>query len=835
MNSNHILDNLSTHLKNTIARAIAMATALGHTQVSILHLLSGLLEQQGAVGCDILQKVGVTKEDVDAYLTRIDRTPPKRQEQTTTALLPELDTKSRTALEKAMVLAYEQGHTYVGTEHLLHGIMNIQDATLTALLKKANTTKKHILDHVQVSIQSTSKFPGIDDVQEFMEELQEIQGEDGGSPAATPRNQKQKRAYKALDVFATKLTDATVQKGIDPVVGREKEIERLIHILSRRSKNNPVLVGEPGVGKTAIVEGLAKRIIEGDVPDNLKRKNIYALDLAMLISGTIYRGEFEARIKQVIEEVSALPDAILFIDEVHNIIGAGSNQGTMDAANILKPALARGKLRCIGATTLDEYTKYISNDPALERRFQSILIKEPSREETIEMLTGIRKYYEEYHSVRIPASLISLIVDTSMLYIHDNYLPDKAIDILDEAAAKVRMRQPMDADTKKTYTLKDTIEEIQKEKEDAIIKEEFDKAKSLKQKEEKLQHQVAALQKKKNKKQTTHPLVTKQDIAETISARIGMDANELQSDQWEQLELLKERLNRRIFGQPQVVEDIIQALQHARLHRTTSGPYTSLLFVGPSGVGKTALAKYLAQELYHNEQALIKFDMSEFAEGHSVSKLLGSPAGYIGHKERNRFTEQLKKRPHSVVLFDEIDKAHPDVVKLLLQILDEGELTDSAGKKISFHHAIIIMTSNIGEEFYRSSGLGFTQESAQINNRKKAIEQKLVETFSRPLIGRMQKITLFESLSNAAIETIVKHHIDNMNQSLKKTDNMEIRYTKQILAQLAKKAYNKDSGARYISSTLSQLLDDELIRILRLKRKKPQYTLLENDGQFYLQ
>ncbi len=836
MKPHHILDNLSTHLKNTIARAIALATSLNHAHVSTIHLLSALSEQQGALGCDILQKVGITKERITPYLSRIDDAPKKiPKDGTVTALLPELDNKSRAALEKAMVLAYEQSHSYVGTEHLLYGILHSQDPRISAVLKKANTTRAYVLEQVQISIQSTSKFPRIDDVQEFMEELQDMQSDDTGSTQpGTQKMSKQKRAIKAIEVFTTKLTDKKIQKNIDPVVGRETEVDRLIHILSRRTKNNPVLVGEPGVGKTAIIEGLAKRIVQGTVPDHLKRKHIYSLDLTMLISGTIYRGEFEARIKQLIDEISAMPDAILFIDELHNIIGAGSNQGTMDAANILKPALARGKLRCIGATTLDEYNKYISNDAALERRFQSIFVKEPSREEAIAILSGLRPYYEQYHSVRIGAALIPFMVDLSINYIHDNYLPDKAIDILDEAAARVRMRQPMDPETKKMYSITDQLADIQKQKEVAISKEQFDNAKILKKKEAALQKRFVLLQKQAKKKRGKQAAMKKRDIAETLGARIGVSADELLYDRWEKLDALAAQLEQRIFGQSAVIQDIVQTLKHAQIRHDPKRPAASFLFVGPSGVGKTALAKELANTLYKDTQSLIKFDMSEFAEGHSISKLLGSPAGYIGHKERNRFTEQLKKRPYSVVLFDEIDKAHPDVIKLLWQILDEGELTDSAGKKISFHHATVVLTSNIGEEFYRSSGLGFGQSQTANQDRKKAIEQKLIDTFSRALIGRIQKVCFFEPLSEAAVEKMVEAYIQEINQSLV-AEGIRITYTKQLLPQLAKKAYTTHNGARYIAHTLAQLLDSEIFRVVRLRRHKKEYQLQEHNGAYLLQ
>ena len=721
MKHNNILDNLSTHLKNVIAKAMSIATALEHESVTPTHLLLALYTQKGAVGAEILQKVQIKEKTIKRELALMEVLDmPKEKTHTKTAVIPDLNDLAKKVLEKAMVLAYEYEHKYVGTEHLLHGLMLVQDITISNILKKNKVTKKLIKDHIQVLLQSTSRFPEMEDVEEVMDDMQEMNAQ---KMPQIPLKQKtqQKRSTHALDAFATLLTHKKTQQSLDPVIGREEEIDRLMHILCRRTKNNPVLVGEPGVGKTAIVEGLAKRIVKGDVPDAIKRKKIYSLDIALLVSGTIYRGEFESRLKQLIDEVSALPDCILFIDELHNIIGAGSNQGTMDAANILKPALARGKLRCIGATTFDEYKKYISNDPALERRFQSIDVEEPTKEETIQIITGIKKYYEKHHHTTITKEAIIAAVELSIKYIHTNFLPDKAIDLIDEAAASLRVKRPESIEDKTYYELVDALDTCNKQKEQAILEEAFQKAKKIKTKEQKLEKKLEALHKKrKQTKPVSSGRVTKKHIATILSKQLHISLETLLRDEWETLKQVEKQIKKQLFGQDIVIEEVIQTLRHAYLKQTgTKKPLSSYLFVGPSGVGKTALAKILTKELYQDEKALIKFDMSEFAEAHSVSKLLGSPAGYIGHKERNRFTDEMKRRPYAVLLFDEIDKAHPDVRRLLFQILDEGELSDSSGKKIYFHHAIIIMTSNVGYEHYKTGEFGFGDASNQSKTTKR--------------------------------------------------------------------------------------------------------------------
>jgi len=623
------------------------------------------------------------------------------------------------------------------------------------------------------------------------------------------------------------------------VIGREQEIERLIHILLRRNKNNPVLIGEPGVGKTAIVEGLAKRIVEGDVPDALKRKKILSLDLTLLIAGTIYRGEFESRLKHIIDEVAHSPDTMLFIDEIHNIIGAGSNQGTMDAANILKPALARGQLRCIGATTHDEYAKHLKSDAALERRFQSVVVDEPSEADAIAILTGLKTYYDTFHHVNITSEAIEAAVSMSQKYIHDNYLPDKAIDLIDEAAASLRMTQKDTPAQKKLHELKQKLETCTEDKKRAIREERFDDALTLKQAEQALEKSIKQAKKarkaepKKRKKN-----VTKKEIAHVLSIRIGVDSDALLKDQWQQLDSVQKTLKDQVIGQDSAITTTMDALRQAYVGlKSPNKPLASLLFVGPSGVGKTALARALATELFHDAKALVRLDMSEFSEAHGVSKLLGSPAGYVGHKERNKFIDQLHKRPYAVVLFDEIDKAHPDVMRLLFQILDEGTLTDSTGKKVHFNHALIILTSNVGAEFYKSHGIGFGKEKASSTmtaELKTALQAKIKEEFGPALTGRLSNTCYFTPLSDKDIERIIKQQIDFINKNMLAARKVRVRSDKSAITELARIADTADFGARNVEHIIRNTLATLLSEVYSKKERKSSFRLKHTDGHFEL-
>ncbi|PIZ95454.1 MAG: hypothetical protein COX81_00855 [Candidatus Magasanikbacteria bacterium CG_4_10_14_0_2_um_filter_37_12] len=840
MDTEHLLDKLTTHLKNVIAKSISSAAENNHPDVIPLHIFLALKEEKGSIATQILENHNIKTEDILSLLSSLtirSNDLKKQLGQTITLTLPSLNTTSKNALEKAMLLAYEHGNGYVGTEHLLYGLIKTNDFYIQKILREAKIKIAELEDQIAVVVQNINRFPSIDEVAEAMDQLHE--DIEPHMPPLTQQNQSTKPKQKnhshkqptALETFTTELTGKEIQSRLDPVVGRKKEIERLINILGRRNKNNPVLVGEPGVGKTAIVEGLAKKIHKGQVPDILKNKKILSLDMALLIAGTIYRGEFEGRLKQIIEEVQMNPNIILFIDEIHNIIGTGSNQGTMDAANILKPALARGQLHCIGATTIDEYKKHISSDPALERRFQSIDIEEPSRDEVLEILEGIKTQYEQFHHVQISPKTIECAVDLSIKYIHDNFLPDKAIDLLDEASASVKNKQKMHPTQKKIEKIKKELEKSIECKEQAIYAEEFSAAMDLKKQTEVLQKQIASLEKKiANTKSIPKKPITPDNIAEVLGKKLNIDPKVLTTDTWKQLEILNKKIKQQIFGQDQTIEQIIQSLRQSHLGlKSPKKPFASFLFVGPSGVGKTKLAKTLATEMYYDEKALIKLDMSEFAEQHGISKLLGSPAGYIGHKERNHFTDQIKRRPYSVVLFDEIDKAHPDVVRLLLQILDEGELTDSTGKKINFSHATIILTSNIGAELYKSHGIGFghskDKETAEVKKEiKSAINSRLKEQFGAELLGRLDQICFFSTLSQETLRQIIQNRIESINEQLTKND-IQISSEESTVNNIIKNSYNEDTGARIIESALEKIISEAVAKLLLKKTTKTTYTL----------
>lgn len=832
MNPEHFLERFSSHLKNVIARAISLASSMNNPEVTPLHLLAAMTQEQGSVGAILLERFSL---DTQCVLDSIGKDIVETDEATRTTTLPELNAQAKQTLERAMLLAYEHKHTHVGTEHLLSGILSGRIAAITTILKKKKIERKKIQKEVQAIILGTSTLSqnqsGNAQNADMMQMQDLIDSQEQPQEGMLPPPPKPQRA---TDVFTQELTKKELAKKIDPVIGRENEIERLIHILCRRNKNNPILVGEPGVGKTAIVEGLAARIASGDVPHVLRRKKILSLDMTMLIAGTIYRGEFEARIKQLMDELAKEPNSILFIDEIHTIIGAGANQGSMDAANILKPALARGELRCIGATTADEFEKHITTDPALERRFQKIHIEEPTVNETIEILEGVKQQYEQFHKVRFTPDAIDAAVRLSNKYIHDTHLPDKAIDLLDEAAAATRSEQRTSPEEEKKHTLVDKLDMLQAQKEKAISQEQFDKALTLKEKEKKVKKDIAAIEKQQSqKKAIKHTRVQAQDVVRVLSRRLVIDSKHITENELDTIERVEKELRTRILGQDHVIDQLSQLLKQSSLALDGSQkPHASFLFVGPSGVGKTALAKELARTLYHNEKALITFNMSEFAEAHSVSKILGSPAGYIGHKERNRFTDELKKRPHSIVLFDEFDKAHADVQKLLFQMLDEGVVTDSHGKKISLQHAIIILTTNIGADLFASAGIGFGMNGKNKGAVDNQIRKKLKEELSTALVSRIQSTCIFKPLDTDIVKQIVTNQLTALSAQLEQTQSIRITPDTQSVHHIAKQAFSHDTGARNISKIIQQTVHDLVLDVIASPKKKKAYTL-KASGESY--
>ncbi len=832
-----LLERFSSHLKNVVAKAMALATSLEQAEVSPAHLLLVLHEETGSMAAEILHNYQINLD----YLYKLINSHPKCRRptgKTALATLPELNAGARQVLEKAMLSAYERSHTHVGTEHLLLGLFRSHDPEIEQIIKQFKISRKQIENQVENILQSTSNFPDVANVSKLMSQLEDNLNQSSLPPQTGPLGLPKfnKTSLSALELFTTNLTDQHLQKNIDPVIGRNKEIERVINILSRRTKNNPALVGEPGVGKTAIVEGLAKKISTGDVPAILKNKKVLALDMTLLIAGTIYRGEFEARLKQVIDEIAKSPNCILFIDELHNIIGAGSSQGAMDAANILKPALARGNLHCIGATTIDEYKKHITSDPALERRFQAVQIAEPNNLETIKILEGVKKYYEAFHNTKITTEAIQAAVDLSNKYIHDSFQPDKAIDLLDEACASVCAKQPADPLQTKYQKLQKKLEYYNKEKETAILSEQFEKAMTWKKQALAIEKKLVLLKAQIQKaKKNTAKKVSKKDIAHILANRLNISEKILLTDEWVELETLPARLKQHIIGQDEIINQLAISMQQAHLglnHKQKA--LASFLFVGPSGVGKTELAKVLARELYHDPKALLKLDMSEFSEQHATSKLLGSPAGYIGHKERNRFTDEIRQRPYCVVLFDEIDKAHPDVTKLLLQILDEGELTDSIGKKTYFNHAVVILTTNLGAELFKSTGIGFGKNIQNSKDLNKSLISKLKEELSSALINRLDNICIFSPLSTDSVKAIIVKNIQEISDKLKTSQNITIKPAAKALKELIKDTYNEEGGAREVEKILQAIIQNLVVDILRQGQLKPTYTLNKKTKDYSL-
>jgi len=825
MDAQKLIDNFSTHLKKVIAKSISLATFKKSDMVEPLDLFYSLVEEKGCVGAEILRKFNLEEKLTKQVFGNLK----KEERSLTSNKIPELSPKSRQIIEKALIVAHDNKHSYIGTEHLLYALVYSKNSEIKEIFNSLKIDIKFIKEQLQIVFQNDSRFSNLSkEEEEFLDNIDENITEElspmmPSPPMQTP--QKMKKNMSAVVQFTTNLTSKAEQANIDEVIGRDNEIDRIINILARRTKNNPILVGEPGVGKTAIVEGLAKKIAEGKVPDILKKKQILSLDLTLLVAGTIYRGEFEARLKQIVDECSRNQNYILFIDELHNIIGAGSNQGTMDAANILKPALARGRLHCIGATTYDEYKKYISQDPALERRFQKIDVEEPTFDETLQILQGLKKYYESFHHVSISTKTIEEAVTLSNRYIHDNFQPDKSIDLIDEASGYVRARQKIGKEDLQISALEQKLDEMIEEKNIAIAEEKLKQAISLKKQIEKLEKQIEKIKTSRNKNLPV-PKVSPDNIRHVVSQKMNINKSILEKNEWEILDSLEKNLNEKIVGQKESVKKIVRTLKSANLGLHKNKPFASLLLVGPSGVGKTELAKKLAEELYHDEKSLIKLDMSEFSEGHSVSKLLGSPAGYIGYKDRNPFMEQLKKRPYSVILLDEIDKAHKDVTKLLLQMLDEGTLTDNQGKKIKLNHSVIIMTTNVGSELYKKQNFGFGEvEKEKQSNLEKQIHSKLKEQMDEAILSRISSIVTFNALSKSDVSQITKRQIAEISKHLQNTQKISIVSDEKAIDKLVEKIKYEDYGARNVSNEVAEIVQDLLIDNLKKKNKKNNYTL----------
>ncbi len=762
------------------------AMQLGHNYVGTEHLLIGLVREGTGVAARVLQAQGVTEEKV---LKEIDELIGRGEEsgQQPLGFTP----RTKRVFELSLKEARKMGQNYVGTEHLLLGIM-----------KEGESVAVRILMDLGV------------DAQKLLSELSRMLSEEAPGSTGTPKSSSSYSNTPVLNQFGRDLTEMARDGKFDPVIGRDKEIERVIQILSRRTKNNPCLIGEPGVGKTAIAEGLAQKIVEANIPEILKDKRVVTLDMSSMVAGAKYRGEFEERLKKALEEIRKAGNVILFIDEMHTIIGAGAAEGAIDASNILKPSLARGEIQVIGATTLDEYRKHVEKDAALERRFQPITVGEPTKEEAVEILKGVRDKYEAHHRVKITDDAIEAAVKLSDRYITDRFLPDKAIDLIDEAASRVRLKAftaPPDL-----KNLEEQVEKLRKEKEEAIRCQEFEKAAGIRDEEQKLKNE---LDKAKNdwhqKNETKTDTVAEEEIAEIVSSWTGVPVRRLAEEESERLMKMEDILHNRVIGQHEAVKAVSKAIRRGRVGlKDPKRPVGSFIFLGPTGVGKTELCKALAEALFGDENSMVRIDMSEYMEKHSVSRLVGSPPGYVGYDEGGQLTEKVRRKPYSVLLFDEIEKAHPDIFNILLQILEDGRLTDSQGRVVDFRNTVIIMTSNVGARLITEpKRMGFSpagdERAKNYQDMKNNVTGELKRTFRPEFLNRIDEVIVFHPLEEEHLRQIVGLMLDMLIRRLKNT-GISLDVDEEAKGFLAKKGFDPVYGARPLRRSIQSMVEDKL-------------------------
>ena len=793
---------------NRAQKAIAMsqevAAELGHNYVGTEHLLCGLTREGNGLAYRILNDQGITEEKVINLIEElIGRNEPLEN-------LPDNFTpRTKRVFEISFMEARKLNNNYIGTEHLLLGIM-----------KEGDSVASRIIMDLGVDIQKI-----------FAELIKTLSDENSGN---TNNPKKQNNAQTpTVNQYGKDLTSEATEGKLDPIIGRADEIERIIEILSRRTKNNPCLIGEPGVGKTAVVEGLAEKIIEGEVPENLRQKRVVTLDVSAMIAGAKYRGDFEERLKKSLQEIKKAGNVILFIDEIHTIVGAGAAEGAIDAANILKPLLARAEIQVVGATTLNEYRKFIEKDAALERRFQPVMVGEPTNEEAKQILMGIRDKYEAHHKVKITDEAVNAAVELSSRYINDRFLPDKAIDVMDEAASRVKLASL--TAPKEVKKIESKIQEIIKEKEDAINTQDFEKAAKFRDKEQKEKEKLEKMKKEwEQKNQISETKVTENEIAEVISKWTGVPVNKLTEAEAAKLKKLEEELHMRVIGQESAISAVSKAIRRGRVGlKDPKRPIGSFIFLGPTGVGKTETCKALAECLFGNENAMIRIDMSEYMEKHTVAKLIGSPPGYVGYEEGGQLTEKVRRRPYSVILFDEIEKAHPDVFNILLQILEDGRLTDSQGRTVDFKNTVIIMTSNVGaRNITERKSIGFNESDSKEKNYeqiKNEVMGELKKTFRPEFLNRVDETIVFKQLDQSEIEKIVEIMIKT---SMKRLEDrgIKVSVTEKMKKNISKKGFDPMYGARPLRRAIQSMLEDKLAEgILDGKIKDNQNVTIDCD------
>ncbi len=820
-NFTYILERLSSRAKNALILAQMVSEELKHDHIGTEHLLYGVISEKSSFAAEILTKTKLTPEIIKQELIFVN------SNNSVAVWKPVLSEGLKSAIEKSAIIASQFGYQFIGTEHFLYGIISAQQNKAKVILSKLGIDIAELENNLMNVFENISKFPEMPSMDQGGMNLPGP----GQTPSGKPMEGKK---GNVLEYFTTDLTKKAGQGLIDPVIGRKNEIERVISILNRRTKNNPVLIGEAGVGKTAIVEGLALAISKREVPDSLLDKKILSLDMALIVAGSMFRGEFENRLKQIIDEVKNDKNVILFIDELHTMVGAGATTGSLDAANILKPALARGELHAIGATTLSEYKQHIEKDAALERRFQPVLVDEPSKEETVEILKGLRPNYEKHHNVKISDEAVKAAVDLSARYIQDRYLPDKAVDLIDETAAFLRSINSSSKLLRATKKIEADLLALEEEKTKAVLSQDFTTALHLRAQEEKLLKQKGELSKSlaTEGQQPSHT-ITSEDIAHTVSMMTKIPLAKLAKSDISKLSNLENVLKAKIIGQDEAVEEVAKSVRRSRAGISNpKRPLGSFIFLGPTGVGKTETAKVLAKEIFEDEDALIRVDMSEFMERHNVARLIGAPAGYVGFGQGGQLTEAVRRKPYSVVLFDEIEKANPEVFNIFLQILEDGQLTDAEGKKVSFRNTVVIMTSNLGMQELNSQAakIGFADKQEKIGEKqrlekeyeqiKTGIMETLKAEFRPEFLNRIDKIMVFKPLGMEELKKITRLQISELQTRLLE-QMVQLKVTPALIKHIAEQSFDPAQGARFVRKNIQDQIEDPLAeKIIQGKAKE---------------